>query len=114
MTHAEEMASFVREASFGDLSEDALRELKIRVLDSLGCAIGAVEGEPVRMIRRQIDEFGGAGLCTLVGGGGAPPDRAAFYNGALVRYLDFNDSYLAPGETCHPRRWRWPTRSSAG
>jgi 2-methylcitrate dehydratase len=24
------------------------------------------------------------------------------YNGALVRYLDFNDSYLAKGETCHP------------
>src|SRR5439155_2515743 len=24
------------------------------------------------------------------------------YNGALVRYLDFNDSYFAPGETCHP------------
>jgi 2-methylcitrate dehydratase len=23
-------------------------------------------------------------------------------NGALVRYLDFNDSYLAPRETCHP------------
>jgi 2-methylcitrate dehydratase len=23
-------------------------------------------------------------------------------NGALVRYLDFNDSYFAPGETCHP------------
>ena len=31
-----------------------------------------------------------------------PPDRAALYNGFLVRYLDFNDSYLAPGETCHP------------
>jgi hypothetical protein len=30
------------------------------------------------------------------------PDRAALFNGALVRYLDFNDSYLAPGETCHP------------
>ena len=28
--------------------------------------------------------------------------RAAFYNGALVRYLDFNDGLLAPGETCHP------------
>jgi len=102
MTHAEQLASFVEESSVEDLSGDALRELKIRVLDSLGCAIGAVRGEPVRMIREQIDEFGGAELCTLVGGGGAPPDRAAFYNGALVRYLDFNDSYLAPGETCHP------------
>jgi 2-methylcitrate dehydratase len=36
------------------------------------------------------------------GGGATAPDRAALYNGALVRYLDFNDSYFAPGETCHP------------
>jgi 2-methylcitrate dehydratase len=30
------------------------------------------------------------------------PDRAALYNSALIRYLDFNDSYLAKHETCHP------------
>src|SRR6185437_5062536 len=35
-------------------------------------------------------------------GGSAAPDSAALYNGALVRYLDFNDAYLAKGETCHP------------
>ncbi len=38
----------------------------------------------------------------MIGGGSTAPDRAAFYNGALVRYLDFNDSYLAKGETGHP------------
>src|SRR5262249_46796657 len=37
-----------------------------------------------------------------IGGGRTAPDRAAFFNGALVRYLDYNDAYLAPGETCHP------------
>jgi 2-methylcitrate dehydratase len=37
-----------------------------------------------------------------VGAGRTAPDRAAFYNSALVRYLDFNDSFLASGETCHP------------
>jgi 2-methylcitrate dehydratase len=49
-----------------------------------------------------VEEFGGAPLCALIGGGRTAPDRAAFYNGALVRYLDFNDGYLAKGETCHP------------
>ena len=49
-------------------------------------------------------EFGGAPLATLIGAGKSAPDRAALYNGALVRYLDFNDSFLAPGETCHPSR----------
>lgn len=39
---------------------------------------------------------------TLIGGGKTAPDRAAFYNSALSRYLDFMDSYLAKGETNHP------------
>ncbi|HOK44338.1 MAG TPA: MmgE/PrpD family protein [Bryobacteraceae bacterium] len=102
MTRSEELAEFAVRASYDDLSGEAREALKIRVLDSLGCAIGALGGEPVRLVRQQIDEFGGAPLCTLVGGGKTAPDRAAFYNGALVRYLDFNDSYLAKGETCHP------------
>ena len=102
MTHAEQLAVFVVRASYDDLSEAARQQLKIRVLDGLGCAMGALQGEPIRLLRAQIDEFDGAGHCTLIGGGKAPPDRAALYNSALVRYLDFNDSYLAKGETCHP------------
>jgi 2-methylcitrate dehydratase len=102
LSRSEELAAFVERAGWEDLSPAAREALKIRVLDSLGCAFGALSGEPVRMIRRDIEEFGGNPLCTLIGGGKTSPDRAAFYNGALVRYLDFNDSYLAPGETCHP------------
>src|SRR5215468_256866 len=96
------MAAFVARASYDDLSEMARRQLKIRVLDSLGCAIGALGGGPVKLLRSQIEDFGGAAHSTLIGGGRTSPDQAAFYNGALVRYLDFNDSYLAKGETCHP------------
>lgn len=102
MTQVEQLAAFVARTSYGDLSEAARQQLKIRTLDSLGCAIGALDGEPIRMIREQTEDFGGAGRCTLIGGGRTAPDRAALYNSALVRYLDFNDGYLAPGETCHP------------
>lgn len=102
LTQAEQLATFVVGASHGDLSEAARRQLKVRVLDGLGCAIGALNGGPIRLLKAQIEEFGGAEQCTLVGGGKTPPDRAALYNSALVRYLDFNDSYLAKGETCHP------------
>jgi len=49
-----------------------------------------------------LDDFGGAEQATLIGGGQTAPDRAALYNSALVRYLDYNDSYLAEGETGHP------------
>jgi len=102
LSRSEELAVFVERATWEDISPAAREALKIRVLDSLGCALGAFRGEPIRMIRRDIDEFGGNPLCTLIGGGKTSPDRAAFGNGALIRYLDFNDSYLAPGETCHP------------
>lgn len=102
MTMAERLAAFVVRADYDDLSGEARRQLKIRILDALGCAIGALDGKPVRMLREQIEDFGGNPRCSLIGGGRTAPDRAAFYNSALIRYLDFNDGYLAKGETCHP------------
>jgi 2-methylcitrate dehydratase len=102
MTHVEQMANFVVRASYDSLSKQARQQIKIRILDALGCAIGALDYEMIRKIRAQTDEFGGHGICSLIGGGQTSPDWAAFYNSALVRYLDFNDGYLAKGETCHP------------
>lgn len=102
MTEAEHLAAFVEQASYDQLSTLACDELKLRVLDALGCAIGALDGLPMPLLRAQLEDFGGTGPSTVIGGGQTAPDRAAFMNGALVRYLDFNDSYLAPGETCHP------------
>jgi 2-methylcitrate dehydratase len=102
MTHAVQLGGFVARASYDQLSPAARLQLKIRVLDALGCALGALDGEPIALLRAQIDDFGGNPLCTCIGGGRTAPDRAAFWNGSLVRYLDFNDGYLAKNETCHP------------
>ncbi|GHO49597.1 MmgE/PrpD family protein [Ktedonospora formicarum] len=102
MTQVEQLAEFVVRARYEDLSEEARQQLKIRILDALGCAIGALDGPPIKALRTQIDDFGGRPLVTLIGGGRTAPDRAAFYNSALVRYLDYNDSYIAKNETCHP------------
>lgn len=102
MSCVENLATFVCRAAYEDVSDTAGEQLKIRVLDALGCAAGALEGEPIRLIRQYLEEFEPRGQCALIGGGSAPPDSAALYNGALVRYLDFNDAYLAKGETCHP------------
>jgi 2-methylcitrate dehydratase len=98
----EKLAEFVSRATFEQIGARALDQLKIRVLDTLGVAMAAQAAPPIVAIRKLIESFGEAGAATLIGCGRASIDRAAFYNVALSRYLDFMDSYLAPGETCHP------------
>ena len=98
----QDLSEFVVSRTFDDLSDAAVDALKIRMLDGLGCAIGALDGAPIHALRDHLAEFGGRPICTTIGGPRTAPDRAALLNGTLVRYLDFNDSYLAKGETCHP------------
>ena len=101
-TEVLELAEFVDRVTFEDIGEEALEQLRIRVLDTLGVAIGALDAEPIRAVRGLLDDLGGAPTSTLIGGGQTSPERAAFYTSALSRYLDFMDSYLAKGETGHP------------
>ncbi|MGH7117667.1 MAG: MmgE/PrpD family protein [Acetobacteraceae bacterium] len=102
MTEVQKLAEFVAAARLSALSAAALQQLKIRALDTVGVAIAALDGDPIARIRRLTETLGGRPLATLIGGGRTAPDRAAFFNTALSRYLDYMDSYLAVGETCHP------------
>ncbi|HET7675990.1 MAG TPA: MmgE/PrpD family protein [Gammaproteobacteria bacterium] len=102
VTEVRRLAAFVHAARFAQIGSAALEQLKIRVLDTLGVAIGALDSAPLVAIHKLTESLGGNNASTLIGGGTSAPDRAAFYNVALSRYLDFMDSYLAPGETCHP------------
>lgn len=101
-TEVGQLAAFVDRVSLDDLSPGALEQLKIRILDTLGVAIGALDAEPIVAIRGLIEDLGGTGQSTLIGGGKTSPEKAAFLNSALSRYLDFMDAYLAKGETNHP------------
>lgn len=55
MTQVEQLAAFIVQTKYENLSEEACQQLKIRILDALGCAIGAVEGPPLRMLRDQLE-----------------------------------------------------------
>ena len=101
-TEARRLGTFVTLADAAAMTAEARDELLKRVLDSIGVAIAALDRQPIGYIRAHVADFDGTPHCTLIGGGKTAPDRAAFYNGALVRYLDFMDAYLAKGETCHP------------
>jgi 2-methylcitrate dehydratase len=101
-TEVQQLAAFVTSTRWERLTPAAREALQLRILDSLGCAIAALDADVLRAVRREVEELGGRPLCTLIGGGRTAPDRAALHNSAAVRYLDFNDSFMAPGETCHP------------
>jgi 2-methylcitrate dehydratase len=102
MTVAEQFAAFAVQTNYDDLSDPVRTQIKTLVLDTLGCAIGSMAAEPIAMIREHTEEFGGAPLCTLIGGGKTTPEQAAFLNTSLIRYLDFNDGYMGKRATCHP------------
>ena len=101
MTQVESLARYAARAKFSDLSSQSRAQLPIHILDCLGCCIAAIGAGPIEACRQQVADFGGSGPCTLIGGGSANPLYAAFWNTALVRYVDFMDNFLAQTETCH-------------
>lgn len=99
MTIEESISRFVENTGFSDLSEKVIHEAKRRVIDSIGVALASMNSPPARAARKMIPHFRGNAM--LIGGGTASPDAAAFYNTLLIRYLDFNDTYLSR-EPLHP------------
>ncbi|MDG6998825.1 MAG: MmgE/PrpD family protein [Nitrososphaerota archaeon] len=68
----------------------------------MGCALGALNAQPVRIARRLGTSMGvSKGSLILGTRQKVPPDLAAFVNGLMVRYFDFNDTYLSK-EPAHP------------
>src|SRR5205085_11732007 len=51
LTLARELGEYVRTVRYRDLGSETVREIKRRIVDSLGCAIGAFDARPVRIAR---------------------------------------------------------------
>ena len=101
-TAVERIASFAHAARPEHLTSEIRKLYKRNILDSLGCAIAGLQGEPFQALREQFEEYRAPGRCTLIGGGKTSADQAAFFNSSLVRYVDLLDSYMADGGLCHP------------
>src|SRR5246127_506410 len=101
-TLAHQLAEYATSLNFEDLSKDVVHEVKRRVIDSLGCAIGAWNEEPCVIARKVASDFSAKNGSTIIGTRHkAPPDWGAFANGCCIRYFDYNDTYLSK-EPAHP------------
>jgi 2-methylcitrate dehydratase len=96
------LCDYALKLSYGDLPQEVILRAKHIVLDTVGCALGGAESPPAKIARAAASEITSAVPSTvMISGQKTSPDLAAFANGVMIRYLDFNDTY-AGSPTCHP------------
>lgn len=82
------------------------REVRRRILDTLGIALGGQDEAPTRITRAYASgqELAEAQHATVwCAGATTSPESAAFANGTAMHSQDYMDTYLSPsGEACHP------------
>ena len=90
---ARRLADYALGLRYQDLEPATIERVKVHVIDALGCAVGALNERAVRICREIALPVPGSS--TIIGTRHrTTPDLAAFANGAAVRYLDFNDTYV--------------------
>ena len=92
ITH--QMAEFAIKLKYEDIPAPAIKEAKRFLLDSVGCALAAVNNEDMAAMYRFVDRIGGTPEATIMGSGAlTSAPNAALMNSLLVRALDYNDIY---------------------
>jgi 2-methylcitrate dehydratase len=90
---ARRLADYALALRYEDLDPATIERAKIHLIDSVGCGIAALH-EPAVKICREI-ALPVAGVSTIIGTSHrTTAELAAFANGAAIRYLDFNDTYV--------------------
>jgi 2-methylcitrate dehydratase len=101
-TLAQRLARYANDLRFEELPPQTVHEVKRRFIDSLGCAMGAIAGDPGRIARTLAKTVTSTTPATVIGTRHeSSPEWAAFSNGVHFRYLDYNDTYLSL-EPAHP------------
>ena len=100
-TVAEDIARWLVELRYEEVPADVIARAKRVLLDTIGCALGAIGAAPVRAAQQVVALQGGNPQATVLGlGRKASCDQAAFLNGMALRYFDYND-YIALGRPNH-------------
>ena len=83
-------------------SQELIDATRLRVIDSIGVALAAMDAPPVAALKDVEKAFAQTIGARIWGTGSyAKPDQAALINGTMVRYLDMNDAYTLIS-TAHP------------
>lgn len=100
---SEAIADFAIGVSLDEFSQEVLQKTRRRVLDSLGCCLGGYTSPPSKHLRSIYGDRDDSNCATVIGAGTTTPvEYAGLINTAMVRYLDYNDTYISEGRACHP------------
>jgi 2-methylcitrate dehydratase len=100
-TLATRLANYAVGLHFEKLTPEAIHETKRRMIDSFATAVGAMSAEAYAIARRCASRVSSNPGASILAGGRSSVEWATFVNGLLIRYLDFNDTYLSK-EPAHP------------
>jgi 2-methylcitrate dehydratase len=93
---AEVLARYAIDLRYEDLPEDIVRTTKRTILDTFGCAFGGYTAGPSQIAIKLAGEVRAKQAATVLCSGiETSPDLAAFANGVMIRYLDFNDAFVS-------------------
>jgi 2-methylcitrate dehydratase len=98
---ANRIAEYACQLHFEDLPSPVVHESKRRFIDSFATAVGAMDADAFAIAKRCALRVQANPGASLLGGGRSSPEWATFVNGLLIRYLDYNDTYLSL-EPAHP------------
>jgi 2-methylcitrate dehydratase len=98
---ANRLADYACGLRYRNLPERVVHEAKRRFIDSFATAVGAMGADAYAIARRCALRVEGRPSGSLLGGGRSSAEWATFVNGLLIRYLDYNDTYLSL-EPAHP------------
>jgi 2-methylcitrate dehydratase len=98
---ARRFARYAVKLQYDHIPAPVLHEAKRRFLDSFATAVGAMPAEAYHIARNVAARMGSTPGASMLGGGTTSIEWATFVNGLLIRYLDFNDTYLSK-EPAHP------------
>lgn len=90
------LVDFALAANFDSLSAETAQDAKRRLIDAIGCALGAYDDFPCVVARDYAAERSMPAQATLWGSGAkCAAEMAAFANGTMIRVQDFNDTFFA-------------------
>lgn len=101
MNLADQLSHYALALRYSDLPAAVVHKVKQRMVDSLGCALGSYDETLVAGLRGFASSVPISSSTVLGTANKTSVDMAAFVNGAMVRYYDFNDGYIAK-ELGHP------------